>query len=152
MPQRILPIFPDGVTHITPDLAFEKIDDEIVYFHGMLPVFRHAVKDISTFRMIISQFYINGHVKQAQLCRVFSIAKILVKRAVKTYREKGPAGFFISPNIRKPRVLKPAVISEAQELFDAGKSTTEVAKLLNLKRDTLAKAITAGRLKKKIRH
>ena len=42
MPQRHLPMFPAGVTHITNELAFERRDGKIAYFNGHMPVFVHA--------------------------------------------------------------------------------------------------------------
>ena len=39
MPQRHLPMFPVGVTHITNELAFERRDGKIAYFNGHMPVF-----------------------------------------------------------------------------------------------------------------
>jgi hypothetical protein len=39
MPQMQLPFFPEGVTHITPLLAFRKEDGRVVYFNGSMPVF-----------------------------------------------------------------------------------------------------------------
>jgi hypothetical protein len=56
MPQLQLPIFPDGVTHITNQLAFTKRDGQVTYFNGHMPVFTHAETDVATFRMITSQF------------------------------------------------------------------------------------------------
>jgi hypothetical protein len=50
-------MFPNGVTHITSELAFEKKDGFITYFNGHMPVFTHAESDIATFRMITSQFF-----------------------------------------------------------------------------------------------
>jgi len=38
------------------------------------------------------------------------------------------------------------VLASAQGLLDEGESVTEVARRLGLKRDTLAKAVAAGRL------
>ena len=64
MPQLHLPLFPDGVTHITNELAFEKRDGRITYFNGHMPVFSHAESDVATFRMITSQFCQSGYAKQ----------------------------------------------------------------------------------------
>jgi hypothetical protein len=52
MPQLHLPMFPNGVTHITNELAFEKKDGKITYFNGHMPVFFHDEDDIASFRMI----------------------------------------------------------------------------------------------------
>ena len=45
MPQVQLPLFPSGTTSITPELAFERRDNQVVYFNGHLPVFTHGVED-----------------------------------------------------------------------------------------------------------
>jgi transposase len=148
MPQMHLPFFPDGVEHITSELAFQKKDGQVTYFNGHMPVFIHAEDDIRTFRMITAQFCINGNVKQAEISRAFGITLISVKRAVKRYRERGVAAFYEEPKRRGPAVLRAQVLSEAQELLDEGLETSEVAEQLGVKRDTLAKAIRAGRLHK----
>ena len=148
MPQMHLPFFPDGVEHITSELAFEKKDGQVTYFNGHMPVFIHAEDDIRTFRMITAQFCINGNVKQAEISRAFGITLISVKRAVKRYRERGVAAFYEEPKRRGPAVLRAQVLSEAQELLDEGLETSEVAEQLGVKRDTLAKAIRTGRLHK----
>ena len=148
MPQMHLPFFPDGVEHITPELAFEKRDGQVTYFNGHMPVFIHAERDIATFRMITAQFCINGNAKQADISRAFGITLIRVKRAVKLYREKGVAGFYEEPNRRGPAVLTEAVLKQAQGLLDGGLESSEVAEELAVKRNTLDKAIRAGRLHK----
>ena len=67
---------------------------------------------------------------------------------MKLYRKKGVAGFFEAPNRRGAAVLTEAVLKQAQGLLDEGLETSEVAEELAVKRDTLAKAIGAGRLHK----
>lgn len=154
MIQKQLPIFPDGVTLITSELAFQKKDGKVTYFNGHMPVFVHDEDDIRTFRMITAQFCVNGNAKQADIARAFGIPLITMKRAVKRYRESGPSGFYQEPARRGATVLIPTVLSEAQGLLDDGVSVSEIAEKLNLKVDTLRKAITEKRLhnpqKKKI--
>lgn len=149
MPQMHLPCFPDGVEHITSELAFERKDGQVIYFNGHMPVFIHSEEDIPTFRMITAQFCINGNAKQAAIARAFGVTLISVKRAVKLYRDKGVSGFYEEPNRRGPAVLAAEVLKEAQERLDEGLETSEVAEQLGVKRDTLAKAIRAGRLHKR---
>ena len=146
MPQMHLPFFPDGVEHITSELAVEKKDGRVTYFNGHMPVFIHAEDDIATFRMITAQFCINGNAKQAEISRAFGVTPICVKRAVKLYREKGVSGFYEEPNRRGAAVLIDEVLKRAQDLLNEGLETSEVAEELAVKRDTLAKAIRAGRL------
>ncbi len=148
MPQMHLPFFPEGVEHITSELAFEKRDGHVTYFNGHMPVFVHAEQDIPTFRMITAQFCINGNAKQADISRAFGITLLSVKRAVKRYREKGVSGFYEEPNRRGAAVLTAQVLKVAQERLDEGLETSQVAEQLGVKRNTLAKAIHAGRLHK----
>ena len=148
MPQIQLPFFPEGVTHITPLLAFCVEDGRVTYFNGNMPVFIHDKDDIATFRMITAQFCVNGNAKQAEIAKVFGIPKVTVKRAVKRYREEGPKGFYASRKTRGAAVLTPGAMAGAQALLDEGLETAEVAKRLGLKPDTLSKAVRAGRLRK----
>ena len=134
MPQIQLPFFPEGVTQISDLLAFRVEDGRVAYFNGNMPVFIHDKDDIATFRMITAQFCVNGNAKQAEISAVFGIPKVTVKRAVKRYREEGPRGFYTP---RKPR--------------GAAVLTAEVARRLELKPDTLSKAVRAGRLHKPLK-
>jgi len=148
MPQFHLPIFPNGVTQITEELAFWKKDGAVTYFNGHLPVFSHAESDLATFRMITSQFCVNGRAKQSDIIRAFGVTSISVKRSVKIYREKGPKGFYAPRVTRGAAVLVKSVVAEAEELFAEGASEAEVAEKLQLKRNTLRKAIRAGRVRR----
>ncbi|MGH9671345.1 MAG: helix-turn-helix domain-containing protein [Terriglobales bacterium] len=150
MPQLQLPMFPAGVTHITNELAFECRDGTVTYFTGQMPVFRHGADDQRTFRMIISQFVVNGNARQAEIARAFGITLVNVKRAVRRYREQGPAGFYAPRRGRRgPAVLTPAVIEMLQAQLDAGIAPGQAARELGLKPDTVARAVRAGQLQKK---
>lgn len=155
MPQMQLPIFPEGVTYITPELAFKREAGRVTYFNGSMPVFVHDDTDVRTFRMITSQFCVNGNAKQSEVARAFGITLNNVKRAVKLYREQGPPGFYAPRRTRGPAVLTPEVLKEVQQKLDEGTSIADVADELDIKRNTLAKAVRADRLhvpaKKKIR-
>lgn len=148
MPQLQLPIFPKGMTLITANLGYMREDDRLIYFYGNLPVFMHDVDDRRSFRMITSQFYVNGSVKQSEICRAFGVSPISVKRYVKLYREKGVAGFFEPPRRRGAAVLTQEVLGKAQRLFDEGLEIAEIASQLDLLPDTLRKAVRAGKLHK----
>ena len=80
MPQLQLPIFPQGLTSITEDLAFQREDGKVVYFHGLLPVFQHEEKDLKSFRMFTSQLIGNGTVRQGDIVRAFGVSLATVKR------------------------------------------------------------------------
>ena len=151
MPQLQFPFFPEGVTHITPLLAFSKQDGRVTYFNGSMPVFVHDEDDLASFRMITAQFCVNGNAKQVDISRAFGVSKISLKRAVKLYREAGPKGFYAPRRRRGSAVLTPAVLAQAQELFDEGLETPEVADRLGVIRDTLSKAVRAGRVHKPVK-
>jgi transposase len=140
------PFFPEGVTHITSLLAFSKEKERITYFNGSMPVFIHDEADMESFRMITAQFCVNGNAKQVEIIHAFGISKISIKRAVKLYREAGPKGFYAKRKTRGPAVLTPPVLEQAQQLLDEGLEVPEVADQLGIKRDTLSKAVRAGRL------
>jgi transposase-like protein len=149
MPQLQLPIFPAGSTHITQTLAFESREGRVTYFHGQLPVFVHAEDDARTFRMITSQFVVNGNATQADIARAFGVTTISVKRAVKTYRQHGPGGFYASRQARGAAVLTEEVIEQIEELLVQGMERGAAARQLGLKPNTVAKAMRAGRVRGK---
>lgn len=146
MPQMQLPIFPHGSTEISIHLAFMREGDQVTYLYGHLPIFTHHVKDMSSFRMIISQIYINGSAKQSEICRAFGVTSATVKRSVKLYREKGQAGFYEKRKGRGTAVLTAPVLEQAQQLLDEGFEIFETAEKLHVKKDTLRKAVDSGRL------
>ncbi len=98
--------------------------------------------------MIISQLYINGSVKQSEICRAFGIAAINVKRSVKLYRKEGIAGFYKEPRRRGAAVLTALVLAEVQKCLDQGEDIAEIAVRMDLLTDTLRKAVHAGKLHK----
>ena len=83
MPQILLPLFPAGVTEINDKLAFKNESGVVTYFNATMPVFQHAEDDLQSFKMIMSQFYVMGVAKQAEIVTAFGVNALLVKRAVK---------------------------------------------------------------------
>lgn len=149
MPQMLLPIYPAGVTHITGELAFKVEGEKVWYFNAMMPIFSHETSDTNTFRMITSQFCINGNVKQVDIVTAFGVTPISVKRSVKLYREEGPSGFYKKESKRVKTVLTESKKEEAQSFLNAGLSLAEVATSLNMKYNTLSKAARDGLLQQK---
>ena len=66
----------------------------------------------------------------------------------KLYREEGPRGFYKQKNTRSAAILTPAVIEQAQQLLSEHEEVADIASKLDIKADTLSKAIRAGRLHK----
>jgi len=150
MPQAFIPIFAEAVVHINANLAYKKEGGRIYYFNGQeMPVFSHDEIDQRSFKMIISQFYVNGNATQSELIKTFGLPSITMKRAVKLFRERGPSGFYTNSQPgRKPRVLTTEVITKAQTLLDDGVDIKEISFKVGVKLDTLQKAIRDSRLKK----
>jgi hypothetical protein len=150
MPQMLLPIFPAESTELSPTISFAARDGMVTYFHGCLPVFRHAVEDIASFRMFTSQLHLNGQCKQMDIVRAFGVPKVTVLRAVEQLRTRGPSSFFERHRVeRKPRVLTPEVAEKVQALLDGGVAPADAARELGLKPNTVNKALHAGRLREK---
>jgi hypothetical protein len=85
MPQTLLPIFPAEATPINELISFCQRDGAVYYFHGCVPVFTHAEKDLKSFRMYTSQLVVNVTCTQAELVRAFGISgKLSAKKQTRT--------------------------------------------------------------------
>lgn len=148
MPQLQLPFFPVGTTHITPELAFERRDQQVVYFSGQLPVFTHEAKDVASFRFFTTQLIVNGTVSQSQIIKAFGVPSTTVKRCVKRYREGGAKVFFAPARKRQGNKLTPERLEQAQALLDEGQSIPVISAQLCVLSTTLHKAVDCGRLRR----
>ena len=146
MPQCQLPLFSDGVTNITPEIAFEKRDGSVYYFNGQLPVFSHGEADLATFRLFTSQLIVNGTATQVEIAKAFGVPLGTVKRYVKLYHTQGPKGFYAPRRERSASKLTAAVCLQVQGWLDEGLSVPEAARKADLLANTVHKAIRAGRL------
>jgi hypothetical protein len=52
MAQLQLPVFPEGVTQLSPDLGVCCREGRVSYFYGTLPVFNHDAKDVKSMSCI----------------------------------------------------------------------------------------------------
>jgi hypothetical protein len=68
------------------------------------------------------------------------VTSISVKRSVKTYREKGPKGFYAPRVTRGPAVLVEDVVSQIEGRLEGGATPAEIAKKVGLKLNTIQKA------------
>ena len=146
MPNLQLPMFPAGSVDVGPDVAVVCEGDQVIYFHGQLPIFRHRKKDVKSFRFIASQLYVNGHAKQADFVRVFGVPAISLKRAVALFEKEGAGGFWRPRKGRGPAVMVPEKVKEAQEALDQGMELSQVSQKTGINYSTLNKAIHKGTL------
>jgi transposase-like protein len=154
VPQIQLPVFPAGSTDINADLAFECRDNQVSYFNGHLPVYRHAADDLAGFRFFTTQLIINGTVTQGEIVRAFGVSATTVKRYVKKFQQGGARAMFAPPARRTGTKLDAARLAQAQQLLDEGLGVPAVSRQLGILATTLHKAIRHGRLqvnKKKVR-
>lgn len=150
MPQRQLPIFPDDCTPITPDIAFQRCGDSVIYLNGHLPVFTHGVDDLGSFRMFTSQLCVNGSATQPQIARAFGVPLTTVKRMCAKLRDEGAGAFFAPKPRRQGSKLTDEILTKAQCMLDAGAAVPHISAELGVLQTTLHKAIGDGRLKKKL--
>jgi hypothetical protein len=117
-----------------------------IYFCGAQPVFQHAENDRRSFQMFTAQLICQGACRQVDILRAFGVSKSSVIRNVSKYRDGGVEAFYAPRANRGASVLTPEVTARAQQLLGVGSSRREVAEQLDLKLDTLRKAIQQGRL------
>ena len=146
MTQRMLPIFPGEATSINPLLGFCLKEGIVYYFNGMMPIFSHAVSDHNAFRLITSQLVVNGVASQKEIVSAFHVSPVSVKRYVKIYRTEGANGFFKPRKGRGSAVLTPEILSTIQTYLTEGRTVRSICDELDLKADTVNKAIRNGRL------
>ena len=149
-PQIQLPVFPASSTTITFELAFEQRDGQVYYFNGHLPVFTHPAEDIASFRFFTSQLIANGSASQSQISKAFGVPLVTVKRACKKLRVEGTAAFFRPAPPRQGHKLTDNLLAQAQALLDEGLEVPDIGQRLGALPNTLHKAISYNRLKKKI--
>ena len=147
MPQLQLPVFPVGTSAITPELAFERREEQVVYFNGHLPVFTHTTQDIASFRFFTTQLIVNGTASQGEIVKAFGVPLTTVKRCCRLYRERGASAFFKPPARRQGHRLTPEKLAEVQVLLDEGKTVPAISAQLGILASTLHEAIDEGRLK-----
>src|SRR6202049_3222377 len=146
MPQVQLPIFPAGSVEINRELACRVEGEQVIYFNGHLPVFTHAKKDLASFRLFTSQLIVQGSATQGDVAKAFGVPLVAIKRATKLYRERGPAGFYVSARRREGSKLNAEKLEQAHALLVQGHPLPVVSAQTGVLSDTLRKAISAGGL------
>jgi hypothetical protein len=141
-----LPLIADGATRISDLISVARENDQWIYFCGAQPVFHHAERDAHSFRMFTAQLVCQGACRQVDIVRAFGVSKNSVIRSVNKYRAGGVKAFYTPRATRRASVMTPEVRAQAQQFLGIGWSRGEVAERLNLKLDTLRKAIQQGRL------
>jgi len=148
MPQLMLPLIPEGATRINDLVTVYRNENRWTYYMGLTPIYAHAWDDLRLFRLFTSMMIDAGTCRHTDILKTFGVPKSNVNRALKKLREGGPEAFFQKQSGgRKGHVLKPEVLEQAQDLLDHGLTRHDVAQELEVKLDTLRKAINDGRLR-----
>jgi len=147
MPQQILPLIPRGATQINGLVSVWREEERWTYFLGTYPIYSHDKTDQRMFRLTTSQMIESGACRHVDIIRTFGVSKSSVIRSVNKLRKEGAKAFFVQQRgSRRGKVLSPKVIEKAQSLLDQGYTRRDVSQELNVKYDTLGKAINDGRL------
>ena len=147
MTQTLFPLFPEGVQYLNSDIAVKTIKDEVFYFNGAMPIYKHKKSDYKSFRYVSSQLYVLNNVKQSEIVKFFKVSAESVKRWVKVYKKEGAPGFFKTRKGKKRgHILTNEVLIKVQTLLNIGTSLKEIEQELKIKYDTLRKAIEDNRL------
>ena len=146
--QIILPLIPYGATSINEFVSVNRGEDRWTYFVGTLPVYSHPSDNIRLFRLVTAQLIDSGACKQIEIIKTFGVARSSVSRSLVKLRGEGIEGFMRPRRGRRGgTVFTPEMLAEAQQLLTEGHPRWEVASELEIRSDTLRKAITSGRLK-----
>ena len=147
MLQQILPLIPRGATEINGLVSVWCDEERWTYFIGTYPTYSHDKTNQRMFRLTISLIIESGACRQVDILKAFGVSKSSVIRSVNKLRKGGAEAFFVQRRGRRGgKVLTPEVIEKAQSLLDQGYTRRDVSQELNVKYDTLRKAINDGRL------
>jgi len=148
MPQLLLPIIPHGATNIGGCVSVYRDDNVWTFFVGLVPIYSHRPDDKRMFRLVTASLIEAGACKHSDIVKHFGVSKSSVNRSVKKLRNGGSEAFFKKRAGRKYGTkLTPNILEQAQQLLDKGKSRNQIAEEIDVKCDTLRKAIEDGRLR-----
>ena len=73
MPNPILPFFSSDMTVISDTIAVQQIGDTVFWYQGIIPVFRHHVRDERLFQAFCCQLINLGNATSAELAKALNI-------------------------------------------------------------------------------
>ncbi len=141
MKQGILPLIPSGATDIDGFHSVFSDGRGVTWFQGSQPMRVHPASDHATQRAMMAFLHVHGGVSQARIAAALRVHENTVRAAVKRYRGKGDAGFYAPTGGRGPAVMTPAVMEQCRRLLGEGRTRSEVASAVGIRRCNLDKAI-----------
>lgn len=90
---ELLPLIPHGASIIGNNVTVINENEKWTYFHGMLPIYSHAVSDRRSFKIISSSLILNGRCRNIDIQRTFNVSKSSVIRNCNSYEAEGSDAF-----------------------------------------------------------
>ena len=141
------PTLPIGSTMISDVLCVENLNGTWTYSVYLWPIYTHEHSQRPQFRYIAATLINAGLCKQVQIVRAFGVDRKMLGRAQQQLKERGAESFFQKRSGRKGgTILTEERLAQAQQLLNEGLSRGEVCAELQIKTDTLRKALKDGRL------
>ena len=146
MKQGILPLIPSGSTDID---GFHNVFNDgatVTWLQGVHPIRVHPVADHATQRAMMGLLHAHGGVSQSRLAASLGVHENTVRAAVRLYRRKGDAGFYAPTAVRGAAVMTAEVVERCRQLLAMGRSRSEVAAAVGVKKCNIDKAVQKGLL------
>ena len=141
------PTLPNGSTIISDVVVVENLNGTWTYSVYLWPIYTHEHSHRAQFRYIAATLINAGLCKQVEIVRAFGVDRKMLGRAQQQLRERGAASFFQKrPGRKGGTVLGEERLKQAQQLLNEGLSRAQVSAELEIKTDTLRKALNDGRL------
>ena len=142
-----VPTLATGSTMISDVVCVENLNGVWTYSVYLWPIYTHEQSQRAQFRYIAATLINAGLCKQVEIVRAFGVDRKMLGRAQQQLRERGTESFFEKRTGRKGgTVLNEERLTQAQQLLNEGLSRAEVSAQLQIKTDTLRKALKDGRL------
>ena len=141
-----MPLIPEGATEINEKVSLFEENSMAYYFIFGVPLFEHWKDDRTGFKIVISMLIHKGYCRNCEILKHFPISKGTLKNWVRKYKNGGISTFSHRKKRSNCIVLTESVKAQVQGLLNNGYTKSEIANELDIKYDTIRKAITSGRL------
>ncbi len=149
--QMQLPLFPPETKMLSDTWGVFEKDNMVYYIHSGQPVHIHSKSDIPTFRYIMAVLVNNHNCSIGQLSEVFGVNRKNIERYAQRLRDGGTEAFFNPVDNRgKCYKVSAQMLTQIQDLINAGVSQLRIAKQLNISESAIRYHLRIGNLKKKV--
>lgn len=146
MKQGILPLIPSGTNRIDGLFSVSRGTKDVIWFQGCQPIRVHPVDDHPSQRAMMAFLHEHGSVSQARLARALGVHAHTVLACVRLYRQKGDAGFYEPTRVRGAEVMTSETLERCRVLLLEGRSRSDVAATVGVRKCNIDKAIQKKQL------